>query len=472
MIARPAVSVPWMQPTTSTRCAAAGSPRTTGRIARPSTLCPIGSAARRRARSRTYTQYVRRSRRGPYTQGHENRPVGAPRSPALRPWRAAAGAASGGSSATSSTPFVVLVTDINQLNDHGFNQLAYQGLQRAEKQLGVRGDVYQSASAQDYIPNLSTAARKNADLVVAVGFDQAAAVAKVAKEFPKTHFAIIDVDQRDLAGKPKNVEGLIFREQEVGYLAGYLAGLQELKGGEPQHDRLRRRREAAAGRPLHRGLRGRRAQGRSDREAPERVLAGLGRPGQVQDRRAEPDRRGREHRLPGRGRLRARRARRREGAQRLGDRRRRRSVIPRPAGADERREARRHLGLLDDPAGAREQVRRRDERRLQPRRTTASASARSARKVPKADVAKVQQIAKQIAAGKITDIPTQVIAALRPDGIGRPQIERPAVPAAAPGGTRPARSDRSARSAYSAVACAAVGSAPKSSAARAVVCSA
>jgi basic membrane protein A len=138
----------------------------------------------------------------------------------------------GGSSAPSSSKaFVVLVTDINQLNDHGFNQLAYQGLLRAEKQLGVRGDVYQSASAQAYIPNLSTAARKNADLVVAVGFDQAAAVAKVAKQFPNTHFAIIDVDQRSLAGRPKNVEGLIFREQEVGYLAGYLSGLLD-RGGK------------------------------------------------------------------------------------------------------------------------------------------------------------------------------------------------------------------------------------------------
>jgi basic membrane protein A len=145
----------------------------------------------------------------------------------------AALAGCGGSSAPSSSKaFVVLVTDINQLNDHGFNQLAYQGLKRAEKQLGIRGDVYQSASAQAYIPNLSTAARKNADLVVAVGFDQAAAVAKVAKEFPTTHFAIIDVSQGDLAGKPANVEGLIFREQEVGYLAGYLAGLVEKQAGK------------------------------------------------------------------------------------------------------------------------------------------------------------------------------------------------------------------------------------------------
>jgi basic membrane protein A and related proteins len=133
--------------------------------------------------------------------------------------------------ATASKAFVVLVTDVNQLNDHGFNQLAYQGLKKAQRELGIKGAVYQSPSAQAYIPNLSTAARKGADLVVSVGFDQATAVAKVAKQFPDTHFAIIDVDQASLAGKPKNVEGLIFKEQEVGYLAGYLAGLVEKKQG-------------------------------------------------------------------------------------------------------------------------------------------------------------------------------------------------------------------------------------------------
>jgi basic membrane protein A len=123
--------------------------------------------------------------------------------------------------------YVVLVTDIGQLNDHGFNQLAYTGLKKAQKDLGIKGDVYQSPASSDYIPNLTLAARKGADLVVSVGFDQASSIAKVAKQFPKTHFAIIDVDWNDLPGKPKNVEGLIFKEQEVGYLAGYLAGLVE-----------------------------------------------------------------------------------------------------------------------------------------------------------------------------------------------------------------------------------------------------
>jgi len=147
---------------------------------------------------------------------------------------AACGGSSKGGSGTTTTssgggkkPYVVLVTDIGQLNDHGFNQLAYQGLERAQRQLGINGDVYQSPSSADYVPNLATAARRGADLVVSVGFDQASSIAKVAKQFPNTHFAIIDVDWHDLPGHPKNVEGLIFKEQEVGYLAGYLAGLVE-----------------------------------------------------------------------------------------------------------------------------------------------------------------------------------------------------------------------------------------------------
>ena len=98
------------------------------------------------------------------------------------------GSSGGGSSsstaAASGKPLVVLVTDVNQLNNHGFNQLAYQGLLKAQRELGIHGAVYQSASAQAYIPNLSTAARKHADLVISVGFDQANAIAKVAKQFP------------------------------------------------------------------------------------------------------------------------------------------------------------------------------------------------------------------------------------------------------------------------------------------------
>ena len=63
--------------------------------------------------------------------------------------------------------------------------------------------------------------------MIGVGFAQGDAIGKVAQKYPDTKFAIIDVDQAFVPGKPANVQGLLFREQEVGYLVGYLAGLEE-----------------------------------------------------------------------------------------------------------------------------------------------------------------------------------------------------------------------------------------------------
>jgi basic membrane protein A and related proteins len=128
---------------------------------------------------------------------------------------------------------VGLVTDLGQLNDRGFNQLAYQGLKRAERELGIEGRVLQSASAADYIPNMTRLAREKYDLIIGVGFAQGDAIDVSATKFPGRRFAIIDVDQASLKHKPKNVVGLIFREQEVGYLAGYLAGLSEKRRPGP-----------------------------------------------------------------------------------------------------------------------------------------------------------------------------------------------------------------------------------------------
>jgi basic membrane protein A len=119
---------------------------------------------------------------------------------------------------------VGLSTDIGGLNDRSFNHLAYVGLLKAQKDLGVQTRVVQSNSPADYIPNLTALARQGYDLVIGVGFTEIQAVATVAKQFPKTHFAIVDVSNAD-EGHLKNVQGLLFREQEAGYLAGYAAGL-------------------------------------------------------------------------------------------------------------------------------------------------------------------------------------------------------------------------------------------------------
>jgi basic membrane protein A len=120
---------------------------------------------------------------------------------------------------------VGLVTDIGGLDDRSFNFLANQGLERAQSDLGVNGRVVVSRANADYVPNLSSLAQQDYDLVIAVGFLMADAVEVVAKRFPDVNFAIIDYSQADLKSKPKNVRGLLFKEQEAGYLVGYLAGL-------------------------------------------------------------------------------------------------------------------------------------------------------------------------------------------------------------------------------------------------------
>ena len=118
-----------------------------------------------------------------------------------------------------------LVTDIGGLNDKSFNHLAYVGLQKAQTTAQVKGRVIQSKSPQDYIPNLSTCVRQGAGITIGVGFLMTDAMDAVATKFPKAKFAIIDVNVSDLKHKPKNVQGLLFKEQEAGYLVGYMAGL-------------------------------------------------------------------------------------------------------------------------------------------------------------------------------------------------------------------------------------------------------
>jgi basic membrane protein A and related proteins len=139
---------------------------------------------------------------------------------------ASSSTASSTSSSSSGGNFKVgLVTDIGGLNDRSFNHLAFVGLTRAEQQLGIKGRVLTSSSGADYLPNLTTLARQGYNLIIPVGFLMAQATDQVAKGFPSVKFAIVDSDATAEPGTPKNIEGLLFEEQQPGYLAGYLAGL-------------------------------------------------------------------------------------------------------------------------------------------------------------------------------------------------------------------------------------------------------
>jgi basic membrane protein A and related proteins len=109
--------------------------------------------------------------------------------------------------------------------DHSYNRGAYLGLERAVRELGIRGRVLTPAPKEGYIPSLSLLARQKYDLVIGPSFFAATAIDRVATRFPETRFAILDFAHGDLAQRPTNVVGLMFSEEQAGYLAGHLAAL-------------------------------------------------------------------------------------------------------------------------------------------------------------------------------------------------------------------------------------------------------
>jgi basic membrane protein A and related proteins len=115
-----------------------------------------------------------------------------------------------------------------------YSRGAFLGLERAVGELGVRARVLTPAPREGYAPSLSLLAQQRCDLVIATGVAAAGALERVATRFPATRFAIVDVRHDAFEDPPGNVLGLIFREQEVGFLAGHLAAAMALRrGGEP-----------------------------------------------------------------------------------------------------------------------------------------------------------------------------------------------------------------------------------------------
>ena len=126
----------------------------------------------------------------------------------------------GGEGGSSSDVRPGLVLDVGGLGDDGFNDSAYAGLKRAEKDFGVKGDYLESTAPTDYTDNLTQLAENGFDPVIAVGFLMTEDLTTVSKQFPDTQFAIVD----SVVETPNTMD-LVFREQEGSYLAGIVAGL-------------------------------------------------------------------------------------------------------------------------------------------------------------------------------------------------------------------------------------------------------
>jgi basic membrane protein A and related proteins len=117
---------------------------------------------------------------------------------------------------------VGLVTDVGRVNDMSFNQSAWEGVQRAEQELGAVVNYIETSDSQDYDKNIATFADEGYDVIVTVGFGMTEATDKAAGIYPNIKFIGVDQSQyTDVAG----VVGLNFPEDNAGFLVGALAAM-------------------------------------------------------------------------------------------------------------------------------------------------------------------------------------------------------------------------------------------------------
>lgn len=112
-----------------------------------------------------------------------------------------------------------MITDVGGLGDKSFNDSAWEGIQKAGKELGVEPVILQSTKQEDYEANIGNMAQ-SVDLSIAVGFLMEQAMISGADQYPDMKFGIIDM----VVSKP-NVMSVTFKEHEGSFLVGVIAGL-------------------------------------------------------------------------------------------------------------------------------------------------------------------------------------------------------------------------------------------------------
>ncbi|KPI25561.1 basic membrane lipoprotein [Actinobacteria bacterium OV320] len=115
-----------------------------------------------------------------------------------------------------------LAYDIGGKGDQSFNDAAYAGFQKAEKEFKIGGqdiEPQDGESDADKVQRLTQLAQAGYNPVIGVGFAYAPAVKEVAAKFPKITFGIIDDEQI----QAKNVADMVFHEEQASYLAGVAA---------------------------------------------------------------------------------------------------------------------------------------------------------------------------------------------------------------------------------------------------------
>jgi basic membrane protein A len=125
---------------------------------------------------------------------------------------------------------VGIVFDVGGRGDKSFNDGAYLGAERAEKELGARVRFIEPGEGSDREAGLRLLAAEGMDIVIGVGFIFTDDLTQLAREYPDVKFAGVDYAvQTDAQGNPiqppSNLAALKFREEQGSFLVGALAAL-------------------------------------------------------------------------------------------------------------------------------------------------------------------------------------------------------------------------------------------------------
>ena len=115
------------------------------------------------------------------------------------------------------------VTDVGGIDDKGFNQTAFKGVERAAAELGVESVVLESQAETDYVPNIQSFIDQGCGIIITVGFLLGDATKEAANANPDVPFSIVDFSYDEGVITNNNVLGQVFNTNEAAYLAGYLA---------------------------------------------------------------------------------------------------------------------------------------------------------------------------------------------------------------------------------------------------------
>lgn len=141
-----------------------------------------------------------------------------------------ASAQEGGAATTATKPLKVgLVFDVGGLGDKSFNDSAYAGLTKAQKELGVLGEYREPGEGAHREAHLRNFARGDTALIIGVGFLFTDEITNLARDFTDKKFACVDYTVTD-EEMPPNLAAMTFREEEGSFLVGAIAALKSKTG--------------------------------------------------------------------------------------------------------------------------------------------------------------------------------------------------------------------------------------------------